>query len=200
MTPRVIWEAGKDEAEPSGAFSLARARAADHASCKCLVVSAHMAAMLRRVKISAGVGQALTPMVLGWRICGRGKALVLVARLEVWGSMDARGAVRFLVQSETTVRGMDGRPFDAVVENFSRTGFMFQAEVALAPGTLIWIGLSGAGAREAKVVWQDGPRHGCEFLMPLGRRDLQHAFRSRDAIVEDLEARLRRASMLPEGE
>ena len=157
-----------------------------------------MAAMLRRVKMSRGVGQLLTPIVLGLHLWGRGKALVLVARLEVWGSMDARGAVRFLVQSETTVRGMDGRPFDAVVENFSRTGFLFTAEVELAPGTLIWIGLSGAGAREAKVVWQEGARHGCEFLMPLGRRDLQHAFRSRDAIVEDLEARLRRASMLPD--
>ncbi len=125
--------------------------------------------------------------------------LVLVARLEVWGSMDARGAVRFLVNRETTVRGMDGRPFDAVVENFSRTGFLFKADVELPEGTLIWIGMSGAGAREARVVWREGQRHGCEFLMPLGQRDLQHAFRSRERMVEDLEARLRRASMLREG-
>lgn len=125
---------------------------------------------------------------------------MLVARLEVWGSMDARGAVRFLVDRETTVRGMDGRPFDAVVENFSRTGFLFAAPVALPVGTLLWIGLSGAGAREAQVVWRDGERHGCEFLVPLGRRDLRHAFRSRDAIVDELEARLRRAGMARDGD
>ncbi|MHA6718938.1 PilZ domain-containing protein [Sphingomonas sp. RS6] len=122
---------------------------------------------------------------------------MLVARLEVWGSMDARGAVRFLVDRGTTVRGLDGKPFEAVVENFSATGFMFRADVALPSGTLLWIGLSGAGAREAKVVWSDGERHGCEFLIPLGERDLRHAFRSQDEIVADLEARLRQ--MRPAG-
>jgi PilZ domain len=118
---------------------------------------------------------------------------LLVARLEVWGSMDARGAVRFLVDRGTTMRGLDGKPFEAVVENFSRTGFLFKADVELPPGTLLWIGLSGAGAREAKIVWREGTRHGCEFLMPLSQRDLRHAFRSQDEIVADLEAMLQRA-------
>lgn len=124
---------------------------------------------------------------------------MLIARLEVWGSMDARGSVRFLVDRGTTVRGMDGKPFDAQVENFSRTGFLFSADVDLPLGTLIWIGLSGAGAREAKVIRRDGPRHGCEFLMPLSQRDMQHAFRSQEDIIADLEELLRRARLPRDG-
>lgn len=150
--------------------------------------------MLPCVKKACGIEEVLTPICEAEGSTGE-PTQVLVARLEVWGSMDARGAVRFLVHRETTVRGMDGRPFDAMVENFSRTGFLFVADVALPVGTLIWIGLSGAGAREARVVWREQDRHGCEFLMPLGRRDLQRAFRGQDAVLAELEARLRGESI-----
>lgn len=114
---------------------------------------------------------------------------MLVARLEVLGEVDERGAVRFTVGSRTTLRGMDGRPIDVVVDNFSRTGFMFIAQVEFPPGTLVSVGLSGAGAREAKVVWRDGDRHGCEFLVPLPRSKMERAFRGQRDVVAELEAR-----------
>ncbi len=117
---------------------------------------------------------------------------MLVARVEVLGEIDARGAVRFVIDRESTVRGMDGEPFDVVVENFSRTGFLFIGDADLPAGTLISVGLSGAGAREARVVRRDGPRHGCEFLMPLPRREFDHAFRGQEDVVAEIEAELER--------
>lgn len=114
---------------------------------------------------------------------------MLVARLEVLGEVDERGAVRFTVGSLTTLRGMDGTPIDVVVDNFSRTGFMFIADVEFPAGTLVSVGLSGAGAREAKVVWRDGDKHGCEFLMPLPRSKIERAFNGQRDLVAALEAK-----------
>lgn len=117
---------------------------------------------------------------------------MLVARVEVLGEIDARGGIRFAVDQESVVRGLDGVPVDVIVENFSRTGFLFVGEVDLPVGTLISIGLSGAGAREAKVVRRDGDAHGCEFLMPLPSRDMANAFRGQDELVSSIEAALER--------
>lgn len=117
---------------------------------------------------------------------------MLVARLEVLGEVDARGGIRFTVDSDATIRGMDGEPIDVIVDNFSRTGFLFTADTALPLGTLVSIGLSGAGTREAKVVRRDGQSHGCEFLMPLLRREMATAFRGQEHVVADLEAALGR--------
>jgi hypothetical protein len=118
---------------------------------------------------------------------------VLVARLEVLGEVDERGAIRFSVDSTTTIRGLDGKPFDVVVDNFSRTGFLFIADVEFPTGTLVSVGLSGAGAREAQVVWRDGNRHGCEFLVPLPRSKMERAFRGQQDLVAAIEAKLGRS-------
>ena len=77
---------------------------------------------------------------------------MLVARLEVLGEIDARGSVRFEVHSESTLRAADGKPFDVLIDNFSRTGFLFLSDGEFPAGTLVAIGLSGAGAREAKTI------------------------------------------------
>jgi hypothetical protein len=87
---------------------------------------------------------------------------------------------------------MDGKPFGVVDENFSRTGFLFAGDVDLPVGTLVSVGLSGAGVREAKVVRRDGQRYGCEFLMPLPRRELNRAFKGQQDVVADLEAEIER--------
>jgi hypothetical protein len=108
------------------------------------------------------------------------------------GEVDARGGVRFTVDQESVARGMDGVPLDVIVENFSRTGFLFVGDADLPVGTLVSIGLSGAGAREAKVVRRDGDGHGCEFLMPLPARDMANAFRGQDELVSSIEEALER--------
>ena len=117
---------------------------------------------------------------------------MLVARVEVLGEIDARGGIRFEVDEDSVMRGMDGVPVEVVVDNFSRTGFLFTGDVDWPVGTLVSIGLSGAGTREAKVVRRDGNGHGCEFLMPLARREIAHAFRGQDQVVSTIEAALAR--------
>jgi len=123
---------------------------------------------------------------------------VLVARLEVLGEVDPRGAIRFHVASESTLRGADGRPIEVLVDNFSRTGFLFVSDDEFPPGTLIAIGLSGAGSREAQVVWREGRRHGCEFLVPLPQSKMARAFQGQADILANLEAELRKR--LPQAE
>ena len=117
---------------------------------------------------------------------------VLVARLEVLGEVDARGAVRFHVGQPSMLCGDDGKPLDVLIENFSQTGFLFLSDRALPAGTLFAIGLSGAGSREARVVWRDGTRHGCEFLVPLPQSKMERAFTGQAAVLAGLEAALQR--------
>ncbi|WP_448663337.1 PilZ domain-containing protein [Sphingomonas sp. CJ20] len=116
----------------------------------------------------------------------------MIARLEVLGEVDQRGAIRFTVSSDTTLRGADGQPIDVVVENLSRTGFLFLSDTEIPAGSLVAIGLSGAGAREAQVVWRDGNRHGCEFLVPLPQSAMAKAFKGRDDVIADLEEAIQR--------
>lgn len=116
---------------------------------------------------------------------------MLVARLEVLGEVDPRGAIRFHVASESTLRGADGRPFEVLVDNFSRTGFLFVSEEEFPSGTLVAIGLSGAGSREAQVVWREGRRHGCEFLVPLPQSKMARAFQGHQEVLANLETALR---------
>ncbi|MES2441266.1 MAG: hypothetical protein V4574_00420 [Pseudomonadota bacterium] len=108
------------------------------------------------------------------------------------GEIDARGGVRFAVDQASVARGMDGAPMDVIVENFSRTGFLFTGDADLPVGTLVSIGLSGPGAREASVVRRDGLRHGCEFLVPLPASDMDKAFRGHADLLASLEAALER--------
>jgi hypothetical protein len=123
---------------------------------------------------------------------------VLVARLEVLGEVDPRGAIRFHVARESTLRGTDGQPFEVLVDNFSRTGFLFVSDEEFPAGTLIAIGLSGAGSREAQVVWSEGRRHGCEFLVPLPQSKMARAFEGQANVLANLEAELRKRLPLAE--
>ena len=123
---------------------------------------------------------------------------MLVARIEVLGEVDERGAIRFDVHRASTVRGLDGRPVDVLVEDFSRTGFRFLADSEFPIGTLLAVGLSGAGQHEAKLVWREGNRHGCEFLVPLPRSRMARAFTGRETIVANLQAEIDRRFAPPE--
>lgn len=116
---------------------------------------------------------------------------MLVARLEVLGEIDPRGAIRFHVASESTLRGADGRPIEVLVDNFSRTGFLFVSDAEFPSGTLVAIGLSGAGSREAQVIWREGRRHGCEFLVPLPQSKMARAFQGHQEVLANLETALR---------
>lgn len=115
---------------------------------------------------------------------------MLVAKLEILGDIDRRGAIRFDADSPSTLRTPDGAPIDVRVEDFSRTGFRFGSELDLPVGTLVSLGLSGAGSRAAKIVRRSGNSYGCAFMKALTEEEIAHAFRGQEHILADLSAAL----------
>lgn len=115
---------------------------------------------------------------------------MLVAKLEILGDIDRRGAIRFDTDSPSTLRTPDGGPIDVQVEDFSRTGFRFSSEIDLPVGTLVSLGLSGAGSRAAKVVRRSGSTYGCAFMKALTEEEIAHAFKGQEQVLADLSAAL----------
>lgn len=115
---------------------------------------------------------------------------MLVTKLEILGDIDRRGAIRFDADSPSTLRVPDGRPIDVVVEDFSRTGFRFISEADLPIGTLVSLGLSGAGSRAARIVRRRDNVYGCAFMAALSAEDIERAFKGQESVLADLSARL----------
>ncbi|MES2989081.1 MAG: PilZ domain-containing protein [Pseudomonadota bacterium] len=115
---------------------------------------------------------------------------MLVANLEILGDIDRRGAIRFDADSPSTLRVPDGKPIDVTVEDFSRTGFRFASEIDLPLGTLVSLGLSGAGSRAAQIMRRRGNSYGCAFMAPLSSEDITRAFKGQESVLADLSARL----------
>ena len=115
---------------------------------------------------------------------------MLVTKLEILGDIDRRGAIRFDADSPSTLRVPDGKPIDVTVEDFSRTGFRFIADVDLPLGTLVSLGLSGAGSRAARILRRRGNSYGCAFMAALNAEDIARAFKGQENVLADLSVRL----------
>jgi hypothetical protein len=103
---------------------------------------------------------------------------VLVARLEVSGKSTARGRDPLRRRQHHHAARHGWCAVRREVENFSRTGFLFTGDADLPVGTLVSLGLSGAGVREAKVVRRDGQQLWLRVPEgPLTKRELIHAFK-----------------------
>jgi len=115
---------------------------------------------------------------------------MLVTKLEILGDIDRRGAIRFDAESPSTLRVPDGKPIDVTVEDFSRTGFRFTTNLDLPLGTLVSLGLSGAGSRAARIVRRRGNGYGCAFMVALSEEDIARAFKGRESVLADLSSKL----------
>jgi len=115
---------------------------------------------------------------------------MLVTKLEILGDIDRRGAIRFDADSPSTLRAPDGKPIDVTVEDFSRTGFRFVADIDLPIGTLVSLGLSGAGSRVARILRRQGNSYGCAFMAALSPEDIERAFKGQENVLAELSARL----------
>lgn len=99
--------------------------------------------------------------------------MALVATLY---SDDARGAERRSVELDGTLRGPAHTPHDVLVSELSANGFRVPATGALSVGSRITLGLSGVGARAARIVRMAGEdQYGCEFVSPLTPGELAAA-------------------------
>jgi hypothetical protein len=109
---------------------------------------------------------------------------MLVARLDIEGKRERRGALRFTVDAPTTMRGPDCVPVDVVVANISSKGFLIYSDELLEMGMIVSVGLAGAGAREARIVRRDPSGYGCQFVAPLTQDEMATAFAGGRAIAE----------------
>jgi hypothetical protein len=115
---------------------------------------------------------------------------MLVAKLEILGDIDRRGAIRFDADRPTTLRAPDGEPLDVVVDDFSRTGFRFTSDVDLPIGTLVSLGLSGAGSRVAMIMRKRADSYGCAFMRALTDDEIGRAFKGQEAILAEISSAL----------
>jgi hypothetical protein len=115
---------------------------------------------------------------------------MLIAKIEILGDIDRRGAIRFDTDSPSTLRAPDGAPIDVRVEDFSRTGFRFVTDIDLPIGTLVSLGLSGAGSRAARVMRRRGDSYGCAFMTALTDEEIGRAFKGSEDILADLSSAL----------
>lgn len=109
----------------------------------------------------------------------------LVATLEIFNDAGDRrsGSHRSEVGQQSTLRNRDGVPCSVMVDDLSASGFRFVISRHLCEGARVRLGLAGAGAAEARVVWRSDDVHGCEFLQPLTEDQLRSSF-SGSSVVE----------------
>ncbi|WP_264938358.1 PilZ domain-containing protein [Sphingomonas caeni] len=130
----------------------------------------------------------------------QGAGAMLVAKLEILGDIDRRGAIRLDADSPSTLRAPDGQPIDVIVDDFSRTGFHFTANVDLPIGTLVSLGLSGAGSRAAQVMRRRDNGYGCAFMKALSDEEIGRAFKGQEAILAEISSALEARFAFVEGE
>lgn len=66
-----------------------------------------------------------------------------------------------------TMRDLSRAPIDVIIENLSETGALLVAEDTLPIGTLISLGIAGAGIQLARVTRNDTGAIAAEFMVPL---------------------------------
>jgi hypothetical protein len=125
---------------------------------------------------------------------------MLVAKLEILGDIDRRGTIRFDADSPSTLRVADGEPINVVVDDFSRTGFHFTGNVDLPIGTLVSLGLSGAGSRAARIMRRRDNGYGCAFMKALTDEEIGRAFRGQEEVLAEISSALEARFAFVEGE
>jgi hypothetical protein len=78
----------------------------------------------------------------------------------------------------STLRG-DGNgsePQDSWVHDVSSTGMRIECRAELEVGDEVTVGLAGAGATRARIVWRRGNEYGCAFNEPLSDENAERAF------------------------
>lgn len=90
---------------------------------------------------------------------------------------ETRGAERRQADQPSTLRGTGSiEPQDSWVHDVSSTGMRIECRADLMLGEEITVGLAGAGATRARIVWRRGHEYGCQFDEPLSSEDAAHAF------------------------
>jgi hypothetical protein len=98
--------------------------------------------------------------------------MALVARLYRSHPDERRDAQRHATELDATARTADGTPSDVLIHDLSTTGFRMEARERLKEGSIVWVGIVGAGINAATVMRVDAGGYGCRFLAPITHTQL----------------------------
>lgn len=97
---------------------------------------------------------------------------------------ETRRAERRQADQPSTLRGQgSSEPQDSWVHDVSSTGMRIESRAELSVGDEITVGLAGAGATRAHVVWKRGNEYGCQFEEPLSAGDAAQAFQGSPVVA-----------------
>jgi hypothetical protein len=91
----------------------------------------------------------------------------LAAKLSLMPESDARKAERIPVDIDAAMRELGASGADVRVHNLSTHGFMAEADAIYPVRSYVWLRLPGVGPLNARIIWRDCFRYGCEFVTPL---------------------------------
>ncbi len=91
----------------------------------------------------------------------------LAAKLSPMPEYFERRAERLPVDIDASMRELGATGADVRVHNLSTHGFMTEADGLYPIGSYVWLRLPGVGRLNARIIWRDCFRYGCEFVTPL---------------------------------
>lgn len=91
----------------------------------------------------------------------------LAAKLGLIPDYYERQAERRPVEMEAGLRELGASGKDVRIHNLSTHGFMAEADEFYQVGTYVWLRLPGIGGVNARIIWRDCFRYGCEFTTPI---------------------------------
>jgi hypothetical protein len=101
--------------------------------------------------------------------------MALAAKLSAWPELRQRRAERVPVDIDTRMRVLGSTGDDVHIHNLSTHGFMAEADDIYPVDSYVWLKLPGVGEVNARIVWRDCFRYGCEFVTPLAESQCQAA-------------------------
>lgn len=93
----------------------------------------------------------------------------LAAKLTFMPEYQERQAERVPVNIDAQLRELGANWADVHVHDISTHGAMVEADDLYPTGSYVWLKLPGVGAVNARLLWRDCFRYGCEFVTPLDR-------------------------------
>jgi hypothetical protein len=114
---------------------------------------------------------------------------VLAAKITILNPDELRMAAGGDVEPATPLHE-SGEPIDVALEDFSRAGFRFAADLALGVGALVSVALGTVPARAAEVTRRDGRCHVCAFAKPLDDTEMAQALAGQAELLGGLAAAL----------
>ena len=91
----------------------------------------------------------------------------LAARLSLMPEYFQRQAERIPTEIDASMRELGATGAEVRVHNLSTHGFMAEADNLYPVGAYVWLKLPGVGGVNARIIWRDSFRYGCEFVTAI---------------------------------